>query len=119
MFGISLAQLEGFGYTEATFSTGVGEVSYLQTTVTAGDGSSFFVTITNPTDQAQTIKLDFFDQVLTNDGENKKACDRIHSTNDFASTLVRDTGSFVVPAGSGVTKIVDLKYNYCFSGLDL
>jgi len=120
LFGIGLAQLEGFGYTEATMFTGLGvETSYLQTTVIAGDGSSFFVKITNPTTEAQTIKLDFVDQVLTNDGENRKACDRIHSTNDFASTLTWDTGSFVVPAGSNVTKTINLNYNYCFSGLDL
>jgi len=118
--GVSLAQLEGFGYTEATMFTGGGaETSYLQTTVTAGDGSSFFVKITNPTAEAQTIKLDFVDQVLTNDGENRKACDRVHSTNDFASTLTWDTAPFVVSGNSSVTKTINLNYNYCFTGLDL
>ena len=118
-FGVTFAQLEGFGYTDATFSTGAGETSYLQTTVTAGDGSSFFVTISNPMGQDQTIMIDFFDQVLTNDGENRKSCDRVHSVDDFASTLIWDTGSFLVPANSGVTKTIDLNYNYCFSWLDL
>jgi len=66
-------------------------------------------------DQDQTIMIDFFDQVLTNDGENRKSCDRVHSVDDFASTLIWDTGSFLVPANSGVTKTIDLNYNYCFS----
>lgn len=59
--------------------------------------------------------LDFFDQVLTNDGENKKACDRIHTVNDFASTLLWNTGSFVIPANSGVSRVVNLNYGYCSS----
>jgi len=91
----------------------------LQTTVLAGDGSSFFVKISNPTAEAQTVKLDFVDQILTNDGENRKACDRIHSANDFGSTLTWDTGSFLVPAGGNVTRTINLNYNYCFSGMDL
>jgi len=95
------------------------EVSHLQTTVVAGDGSSFFVRITNPTAEDQTIKLDFTDQVLTNDGENRIACDRVHSANDFASTLTWDTAPFVVSGNSDVIKTINLNYNYCFSGLDL
>ncbi|MBU1758004.1 hypothetical protein KKG31_02315 [Patescibacteria group bacterium] len=87
----------------------------MQTTVLAGDGSSFFVKITNTTDHDQTIKLDFVDQVLTNDGENRKSCDRIHTVNDFASTLIWDTAPFVVSGNSSVTKTINLDYNYCFS----
>jgi len=93
--------------------------SYLNMNFTAGPSGNFLVQISNPTDEAITTKLDFFDQTITNDGENNKACSLIHTSTDFGSNLIWDTGSFSVPANSGVIKTINLNYDYCYSGPSL
>ncbi len=96
-------------------STGDVDYPYLLISATGWDGTRFYVDIFNPTDQDQTIKLDFFDQIVTDDGEYNKACDRIHSIDDLWSNLIWDKDSFVVSANSWLTKTIVMDYNYCSS----
>lgn len=123
--GFSFAVLEGIGYTDVTFTwvsiSGVQlpETNYLITQLTGGTTGTFSVKITNPTTEDITLKIDFFDQATTADGEGNKACSRIHTSNDFWSNLLWDTWSFVVASGASVIRIVTWNYSSCFTGQSL
>jgi hypothetical protein len=60
-----------------------------------------------------------FDQTVTDEGENNIACFYNDATSSFASSMVWDQNSFVVPAYSGIVQIISLHHNYCFDGTSL
>lgn len=80
----------------------------------AGLSWNFFVKIVNPMDQAMQVKLDFLDQIVTNDAFQLPTCLDYHTPNDFASHMSWDTGVLSIGPTSEIVLTGVFNYNYCF-----
>ncbi len=74
--------------------------------------TGFSVGIYNPTQESQSLKLDFVSQIQTADG--RTSCDMI-SGKEFWENLVWNKGSFAVNPLSTVRKNIDFNFSVCTS----
>lgn len=106
-----------FWYTNLTFFDWVTTQKTLNMNIVVGTWSTgFWVDIFNPTEQNQSLKLDFVAQVQTPDGRD--SCDMI-SGKEFWNNFVWDLWNFSVDAGLVERKRIDFNFPICASWLFL
>lgn len=102
-----------FWYTDLSFFDWVATWKILDMTFTVGTWSTgFWVNISNPTQELQSLKLDFVSQMQTADG--RVSCDMI-SGKDFWENLIWNLWNFSVAAWSTESKRVDFDFPVCAS----
>ena len=102
-----------FWYTNLSFFDGVTNEKTLDMTLTVGTWSSWFwVDILNPTQETQSLKLDFVAQMQTPDG--RASCDMI-SGKSFGDGLSWDINNFSVAPGLTERKRIDFDFPVCTS----
>ena len=81
--------------------------------LTVGTGATgFWVDVANPTEENQSLKLDFVAQAETLDG--RASCDMI-SGKAFGNNLLWNSGSFSVAAKSVERRRIDFNFPVCTS----
>lgn len=115
------SQEEWFGIFDIWFLTWINSpfIDHLYATVDISwaNFTWFRVKIQNTSSRNMDLKLSFGNQAQTNDAENIQSCDIARE--NFRSSMIYDTWSFELPAGSWIYKYIQLDFSSCSSWWNL